>query len=96
MIILLEDREELFREFLREEHRSVHDPGVLAADLYAGKQPLFARLETPLGSLSLHIYRRIPCAALVGVVHIIPHPVVGREKICVPSDKTLPGAVERC
>ena len=96
MIILLEDREELFREFLRKEHWSVHDPGVLAADLYAGEQPLFACLKTPLGSLALHIYRRVPCAALVGVVHIVAHPVVGREKISVPSDKTLPGTVERC
>ena len=30
------------------------------------------------------------------MVHIIPHPVVGREKICVSSDKTFAGAVECC
>ena len=28
------------------------------------------------------------------MVHIVAHPVVGREKISVPSDKTLPGTVE--
>ena len=94
MIVFLEDREEFFRELLREEHRSVHDPGVLTANLDTGEQTFFARLEAPLGSFSLHKYRRVPRTALVGVIHIAAHPVVGREEIGVPSDKTLPGAVE--
>ena len=95
MIVFLEDREEFFRELLREEHRSVHDPGVLTTDLDTGEKSLFARLKAPLGSFSLHKYRRVPRTALVGVIHIAAHPVIGREEIGVPSDKTLSGAVER-
>ena len=30
------------------------------------------------------------------MVHVVPHPVVRREKICVSPDKTLAGAVECC
>ena len=96
MIIFFKDREELFRKLFREEHRTIHDPGVRAADLNAGEQSLFARLKTPFGSLAFHKYGRVPSAAFISVVHIIPHPVVGREKICVSSDKTFAGAVECC
>ena len=77
LIIFFQHGEKLLGKFPGKVNRSVHDPGIRAAYGHSGEQPLFAGLQAPFRGGAFHIYRRIPCAALVCMVHVFADPVIG-------------------
>ena len=59
-----------------------------------GDQSFLIIGKTPLRGLAGHMDGRVPGAALVGMVHVPAHPVIGGKEIHVLSGKKLPGMVE--